>query len=480
MRRNASRSIRANLVLVTLIASMLTVVAPPTAANALSFTSISPSSGPTAGGTRVTIKGSGFTAYQARFTTLGEALCTSGTLIDSSTITCTTAPNKPGPALLVIRGEFDPNNSALPPTIFVDRGFNFIDTTPTVTSVSPNSGPTTGGTTMTITGTGFVSGATVTVGGSFCASVVVVSATSITCVTPAGSFGAKNVVVTNADTGTVTSSASFIFENPKHRITYNLGGGVGSLPTQVDISEGASFNTASSVGITRAGFTFSKWSDGSLDFAASSPYTMAEADVVLTATWIENPKPKTTYSFTLNARPLVSTKGQTLTLNGANLDDVTVVRVGGKEAKIVRKSDGEIVIDVPEGAEGYPDVEVVSSSGTSTIQGLLKVVKPYAAKRTQKITQFKGNLPTQAGLAALEKMYLKSPTANLLSCVSTVASNATPSQVAKAKTQAKATCQSVIKYSQFIKSADVQVSKTGKAGSKPALAVTFDRTLSGN
>lgn len=77
-------------------------------------------------------------------------------------------------------------------------------------------------------------------------------------------------------------------------------------------------------------------------------------------------------------------------------------------------------------------------------------------------------------------VYLKSPTANLLSCVSIVASNATASQVAKAKTQAKATCQSVIKYSKFIKSVDVQVSKTGKAGSKPVLAVTFDRTLSGS
>jgi len=185
-------------------------------------------------------------------------------------------------------------------------------------------------------------------------------------------------------------------------------------------------------------------------------------------------------SFTINSRPLVSTKGQTLTLNGANLGDVTVVRVGGKEAKIVRKSDGEIVIDVPEGFEGYPDVEVVSSSGTNTIQGLLKVVKPYAAKRTQKITQFSGNLPTKAATASLKKMYLKSTTANLLTCVSTVASNATPSQVAKAKTQAKATCQSVVEYSKFIKSADVQVSKTGKAGSKPVLAVTFDRTLSGN
>ena len=38
-------------------------------------------------------------------------------------------------------------------------------TTPTLTSVSPTSGPTAGGTTITLTGTNFVSGATVRVGG---------------------------------------------------------------------------------------------------------------------------------------------------------------------------------------------------------------------------------------------------------------------------------------------------------------------------
>src|SRR5262249_59535522 len=37
---------------------------------------------------------------------------------------------------------------------------------PTVTSISPASGPTTGGTPITISGTGFVSGATVKLGGT--------------------------------------------------------------------------------------------------------------------------------------------------------------------------------------------------------------------------------------------------------------------------------------------------------------------------
>ncbi len=52
---------------------------------------------------------------------------------------------------------------------------------------------------MTLTGTGFTTGATVTIGGVAATSVVVVSATSITAVTAAHAPGAVDVVVTNLD-----------------------------------------------------------------------------------------------------------------------------------------------------------------------------------------------------------------------------------------------------------------------------------------
>lgn len=82
---------------------------------------------------------------------------------------------------------------------------------PTVSSVSPSSAPIAGGTQITITGTSFAAGATVTVGGTACTSVTVVSPTSITCITPAGTVGAKNVVVRNTDglTGTATGAITY-------------------------------------------------------------------------------------------------------------------------------------------------------------------------------------------------------------------------------------------------------------------------------
>src|SRR4029079_15083982 len=82
---------------------------------------------------------------------------------------------------------------------------------PTVTQISPSQGPTTGGTSVTITGSGFLDGATVTFGGAAATNVVVVSATTITANTRAGSPGVVDVVVTNANTTSFNYSESFTY-----------------------------------------------------------------------------------------------------------------------------------------------------------------------------------------------------------------------------------------------------------------------------
>lgn len=65
----------------------------------------------------------------------------------------------------------------------------------TVTSVTPNSGPTQGGTSVTLTGSGFASPALVRFGTLEATSVQVVSSTSITCQTPPHLAGAVDVLV---------------------------------------------------------------------------------------------------------------------------------------------------------------------------------------------------------------------------------------------------------------------------------------------
>lgn len=67
---------------------------------------------------------------------------------------------------------------------------------PTITSISPTSGSTAGGDTITITGADLTGATGITVGGTPCTAVNVASANTATCTTPAGSAGTASLVVT--------------------------------------------------------------------------------------------------------------------------------------------------------------------------------------------------------------------------------------------------------------------------------------------
>jgi len=83
---------------------------------------------------------------------------------------------------------------------------------PTVTGISPSSGSTSGGTSVTITGMFFGGATSVTIGGVACTGATVVNSTTITATTGANSAGVDNVVVitpagTGAGVGLYTYSA---------------------------------------------------------------------------------------------------------------------------------------------------------------------------------------------------------------------------------------------------------------------------------
>jgi hypothetical protein len=84
---------------------------------------------------------------------------------------------------------------------------------PTITSISPTSGSTTGGTSVTINGTNFTGASAVKFGTNTATNVIIVTATQITATSPAGS-GIVDVMVTTPG-GTSATSASTKF-------TYNL------------------------------------------------------------------------------------------------------------------------------------------------------------------------------------------------------------------------------------------------------------------
>jgi len=82
---------------------------------------------------------------------------------------------------------------------------------PTLSAVSPASGPTAGGTALPLTGTNFQVGATVTIGGGAATAVTITSATRITATTPSGRAGAAAVVVTNPDDQSASLATAFVY-----------------------------------------------------------------------------------------------------------------------------------------------------------------------------------------------------------------------------------------------------------------------------
>ena len=170
-------------------------------------TAITPNSGSTNGGTTVTITGTGF--LSGATVKLGGTSATSVALVNSTSITAITPAHAAG-AVSVLVTNTDAQSGTL------TNGFTYTapNPAPTVTAITPNSGSTDGGTTVTITGTGFLAGATVKLGGTSATSVAVVNSTSITAVTPAHAAGAVSVQVTNTDAQSGTLTNGFTYTAP--------------------------------------------------------------------------------------------------------------------------------------------------------------------------------------------------------------------------------------------------------------------------
>lgn len=111
------------------------------------------------------------------------------------------------------------------PSGTLSSAFTYIAPT-TVLGVISSTGPSTGGKLVTVWGTAFRAGATVTFGGVSATDVVVTSANTIRCATPAHAAGAVTVVVTNTidvygsagaglnGTGTLASAFTYNVEAP--------------------------------------------------------------------------------------------------------------------------------------------------------------------------------------------------------------------------------------------------------------------------
>lgn len=157
----------------------------------------------------------------------------------------------------------------------------------TITSVTPNSGPTTGETTVTVAGTNFAAGAAVTFGGTAGTNVSVVNAEEILATTPAASAGAVPVSVTNPGAAAVKLANGFTYTaaSTKPTITFVQANYAAPQGTQATVA--VPFKSAQSAGdlnVVVVGWNDSAAVVDSVADSAGNTYELAVGPTVLSGT----------------------------------------------------------------------------------------------------------------------------------------------------------------------------------------------------
>jgi len=188
-----------------------------------SVASASPSVFATTGGTVVTITGTDFVSLPAVL--FGTTPATSVAFTDSAHLTVVAPSGTAGSVSLRITN---------PDGLWtVAAGYSFTPP-PTVSAVSPPWGLSTGGKTVTVTGTNFATGMSVSVGGVACTGVNVTGATSLTAVTGTVALGRKDLVVTAPNQTSATLSAAFRVYAGTNLLMYLDGADPASLTARAD------------------------------------------------------------------------------------------------------------------------------------------------------------------------------------------------------------------------------------------------------
>jgi hypothetical protein len=250
---------------------------------------------------------------------------------------------------------------------------------PRVTGISTTKGPASGGTSITITGTGFTGATAVDFGASGAASFAVNSDESITAVSPAGASGAVDVTVTTAGGPSATSSAdkfTFIAPPTVTGVSPNSGplaGGVWGVTVT-----GTNLATATKVSIGDNQTSFNVISDTSLEIYIPAGEVAETVDIIVTTiggtsertsadqfTYLPPPPPPTVTG--LSPSSGTERGGTNVTITGSGFTKAQVVFFGGVVVTTFTvNSDGSITAVSPPG-KGTVNVTVATASGTSSI-----------------------------------------------------------------------------------------------------------------
>jgi hypothetical protein len=335
-------------------------------------TSISPSAGPLAGGTPITITGSNLTfpfngsgspTFDSYITVSIGGTPVPTQIVQPTAIRVTTPAGTAGVKTVTVT---TPGG-----TTSVEAGFTY-RVAPSITSIAPSAGPTNGGTAVTIVGTDLAGTTSVSFGGTAAASINVVDSNTVIAVTPKAAAGVKSVSLTTPG-GTANLPNAFTYFD---------------VPTISAVTPGSgSMNGGNSITITGTNLTAT--SAVAIGGAPATGVTVVNASKVTAVTPIGTEGPKgvsvTTpagtatlaNAFTYAPVPTITSVvptggplsgGTVITITGTNLTGASSVTLGGAAASSVTVVNPTTITAVTPSGVGLPMiVSVTTLGGTASL-----------------------------------------------------------------------------------------------------------------
>ncbi|WP_336048191.1 IPT/TIG domain-containing protein, partial [Streptomyces sp. CA2R101] len=316
-------------------------------------TSVSPAQGAPAGGTNVTITGSGFTgATMVRFGPNGIPFV----IVSDTQITAKT-PAGTGTVQVTVTA---------PTGTSTQNVFFTYTPAPVLITLTPTSGPTAGGNVVTINGTNLSGASSVKFGGS---SGVVVSntASQVTVIAPAG-VGTVNVTVTTA--GGTSNALAYMYVAVPVPVLSSLspvsgptaGGNVVTVNgTNLSGATSVKFGGASGVIVTNTASQVTVIAPAGVGTVNVTVTTAGGTSNGLAYTYVAAPVPVIS---SLSPPSGPTPGGNVVTINGTGLSGASSVLFGGSPATILTNTATQITVSAPAGA-GSVNVTVTTAGGTS-------------------------------------------------------------------------------------------------------------------
>ncbi|MFC1431561.1 IPT/TIG domain-containing protein [Streptacidiphilus sp. N1-3] len=319
---------------------------------------VTPHSGPAAGGTTITLTGTGFTGATAVH--IGTA--TAGFTVVSDTTLSAVTPAGSGTQPVTVT---TPGGTTAPSAA---AQFTYI-AAPTVTALSPAAGPTGGGTAVTITGTGFT-GTTAVHFGAAAAHLTAVTSTKITATAPPGAGTVDVTVTTPGGTSARTTADHYTYSAAPTvtRVSPNAGptgGGTtvtvtGTNLTVRPISIHFGSRTATLLKATATALTVrTPTGSGTVDVTVTTSKGTSAKNSADHYTY--RPRPRVTH---LAPASGTTRGGTTVTITGTGFTGTTAVHFGSKKAAVTAVTSTRLKVRSPAGTRTV-DVTVTTAGGTS-------------------------------------------------------------------------------------------------------------------